>query len=268
MTQFRPLALALALGAVAAGSVAAADGPRDLCPDRPLKGTSACTLDAGYWQVETDLVNFTHDRSGGVTTDLLLAPNPTLKYGLTDTLDIEASMALYERQKVSGGGASSTASGIGDLYLKAKWHVAGTNGQDGVAIEPYVKLPTAKDALGNGAVEAGIIVPYQANLPGGWSLDVTPEADALKDQAGSGRHLAASLSAGLSHPVTEALTFGFDLWTQQDFDPAGTGRQYSFDLALSWQPKGASFAIDGGVNIGLNRQTPDAQVYLGLSKRF
>ena len=119
---------ALALSAVlmlAGMGAARAEDLRDLCPDRPLKGTSACTVDAEHWQVESDIVNFTHDTSGGMTTDTLLAPNPTLKYGVTDTLDVEASLALFERVRVKAAGTTTTDSGIGDLYLRAKWHVAG-----------------------------------------------------------------------------------------------------------------------------------------------
>ncbi len=261
-----PLAALTAVGMLA-GPVRASD-LRDLCPDRPLKGTSACTVDAGHWQVETDLVNYARDRSGGVTTSTLLAPNPTLKYGLTDTLDIEAGIALYEEVRVRSGAATTSDRGIGDVYLRAKWHIAGTNGQDGVAIEPFLKLPTAWSALGNGAVEGGIIVPLQRNLPGGWQLGVTPEIDILRDQDGSGSHAATAVSVGLSHPITDALGVGADLWTQQDFDPTGTGRQYSFDVAATWQPKGVPFAFDAGANFGLNSQTPDVQVYVGVSRRF
>lgn len=258
----------IALLAVLAGGAARAEDLRDLCPDRPLKGTSACTVDAGHWQVESDIVNFTHDASGGVTTDTLIAPNPTLKYGLSDTFDLEANIALFEQVRAKAAGTTTTTGGVGDLYLRAKWHLSGTNGQDGVAVEPYIKLPTARDTIGNGAVEAGVIVPLQRSLPGGWSLDVTPEADVLKNQTGDGRHLSLSASAGFSHPITDALGVGLELWTQQDFDPSGTGRQYSFDLASTWQPKGAPFAFDAGVNVGLNHQTPDVQVYAGVSRRF
>lgn len=58
-----------------------------------------------------------------------------------------------------------------------------------------------------------------------------------------------------------------ELWTAQNFDPAGTVQQYSADVAVAhllipvWQ-------LDAGGNFGLNRNTPDAQVYLGLSTRF
>jgi hypothetical protein len=58
-----------------------------------------------------------------------------------------------------------------------------------------------------------------------------------------------------------------ELWGQWDFDPAGTGRQYSADVMLAWlaRPK---LQLDAGANFGLNRNTPDVQVYAGISTRF
>ena len=58
---------------------------RAFCTDRPTKSTGACTVDAGHFQYETDLVNYTYDRVDGVTTQSWLAPNPTLKLGVTNT---------------------------------------------------------------------------------------------------------------------------------------------------------------------------------------
>ncbi len=50
----RPL-LPLAVAAfLIAGSAQAAETLRDLCPDRPAKGTAPCTVDAGHLQLEMD----------------------------------------------------------------------------------------------------------------------------------------------------------------------------------------------------------------------
>ncbi len=35
---------------------------RSLCTDRPTKSTGPCTVDAGHWQVESDIYNFTVQR--------------------------------------------------------------------------------------------------------------------------------------------------------------------------------------------------------------
>src|SRR5580700_12071366 len=62
---------------------------RSLCTDRPTKSTAPCTVDAGHWQVEADIYNFTTQTTDGVTTTTQLFTNPTLKLGVTDNLDVE-----------------------------------------------------------------------------------------------------------------------------------------------------------------------------------
>ena len=96
---------------------------RSLCTDRPTKSTAPCTVDAGHWQVETDVYNFTAQTTGGVTTTTQLFTNPTLKLGLTNTLDVEVNIAPYEEVTHPRRGRPAprrTAGGVGDLFLKAK----------------------------------------------------------------------------------------------------------------------------------------------------
>ena len=261
------LAMVLFVGA----GQARAEGLRPLCPDRPSKGTSACTVDAGHVQVEADLANLTHDASGGVTTDVWVFANPTLKLGVTDAFDIEANLAPYVliRTHDRTSGARTSQSGIGDLFLRAKLNLAGNaGGAFGLALEPYVKAPTAPQGVGDGAWEGGLLAPVSYTLPMGWSLGLTPEADLIANGSGSGRHLAVALPVGLGHAIGP-IAATFELWTSQDFDPTRTTRQYSLDLAAAWQPpRQPNLQLDGGVNLGLNSATPDVQVYVGVARRF
>jgi hypothetical protein len=247
-----------------------ATAERAFCTDRPTKSTGACTVDAGHLQVETDLVNYTYDHQDGVTTQTWIAPNPTLKLGVTNTLDLEVNWAPFEQVETRGHGAHSSISGVGDVYLKAKLNLLGDDGGDvAFAIEPYVKAPTARAGLGNGAVEGGVIAPIVANLPAGWSLTVDPELDILQDAAGRGDHANLAGLLSFSHSVSKTLTASVEVWSDVDFEPQGTVRQYSFDLGLAWIPAShPNVQLDGGVNLGLDRQTPAAQAYVGLSQRF
>jgi hypothetical protein len=52
-----------------------------------------------------------------------------------------------------------------------------------------------------------------------------------------------------------------------NFDPAGTIKQASADAALSYSLSN-NFQLDAGTNIGLTRDTPDAELYVGASIRF
>jgi hypothetical protein len=243
---------------------------RAFCTDRPTKSTGPCTIDAGHFQIESDIVNVTIDHFAGVTTDTWLVTNPTLKLGLTNTLDAEVNIAPYQIIDTRGHGVSGRLSGVGDLYTRLKWNLLGDDGGDvAFALVPYVKIPTASRGLGNGQVEGGLIGAINLNLPKGWSLTIDPEIDDLADAAGDGRHANISGLLSFSHAVSKTLTGSVEIWSDVNFDPAGRVTQYSADLGLAWIPPGdPNLQLDGGVNVGLNRETPGAQLYVGISHRF
>ncbi len=101
------------------------------------------------------------------------------------------------------------------------------------------------------------MLPVSYDLGGNWSIASTPEVDLLLDGSGTGRHAAAIDVIGLGRALDNGLSLGVELWTEQNFDPSGTLSQYSFDLSAAWQPAGFSdLQFDGGINLGLNGDTP------------
>lgn len=265
------LALAGALAALVAAAPAHAAELRDLCPDRPAKGTAPCTVDQGHLQLEVDLADLTRDRTDGARTLTGVWAAPTLKYGMADDLDLEAAWTPYERLSVhEPAGARSHVAGAGDLILKAKLNPTGNpKAGPSVAIIPFLKAPTAAHAIGNGAWEEGVLGAFATDLPAGWSLNLTSEVDRLRNDSGAGRHAAASTSVGLTHGLGSGVSVTGEVWGQKSWDPGGHQRQASADVALAWTPAGrADLQIDLGVNVGVNRHTPDTQAYLGLSRRF
>lgn len=248
------------------------DDLRSLCTDRPTKSTGPCTVDAGQWQLESDIYNFTTQTIDGVTTVTQYFTNPTLKLGITNTLDLEVNIAPYERVTTHDAttGVSTTAEGVGDLYVKAKWSPIGDDGGSfGFALVPYVKVPTAPLGVGNGAVEGGLITPIQFTLSNNLQVLFDPEIDVLADAAGSGYHANTIQLVSLTYPATKTISLSAELWSDANFDPSGTVTQGSFDLGAAWIPaKAPTFQLDGGVNLGLNKATPGVQAYMGVSHRF
>jgi len=245
---------------------ARADDLGAICPDRPGKGTSPCTLAAGHAQIELGLFDESFQRRSGVTTDAGNAGAALLKYGVGESWDVEAGMAIYQFQRTHDAGGAATASGVGDLYLRAKYNPLSGDGPFALVIGPYLKLPTAGGGLGNGAVEGGMVAPMSYDLGSGWSLAMTPEADALLNASGGGHHANLADVAGLGRTFG-AVTLGAEVWTDQNLDPLGTVSQYSFDLDAAWLADNDT-QLDGGVNLGLNRATPDLELYFGISRRF
>jgi hypothetical protein len=245
---------------------------RSLCTDRPTKSTGACTVDAGHLQFESDILNVTVARSAGVTTATYLVTNPTLKLGLTNTLDVELNISPYEVVTTNdhSAGAQSRVSGVGDLFVRLKWNLLGDDrGNVAVAVVPYVKIPTARRGIGNGAVEGGVILPVNVNLPRGWSVVIDPEVDLLENTSGDGTHVNTSGLLSFSNAVSKQVTLSAEIWSDVNFDPLGRITQVSADFGIAWIPDfDQNLQLDSGVNFGLNSQTPDAQFYMGISHRF
>jgi hypothetical protein len=98
-------------------------------------------------------------------------------------------------------------------------------------------------------------------------MTVGPEADLLADGDSSGRHFAVVNLVNVAGPVAPRLTLAGELWSNFNFDPAGTLKQASADAALAYAVS-SGFQLDAGANVGLTRDTPDVEIYGGLSARF
>jgi hypothetical protein len=243
-----------------------ASGQSPICADRPTKSNNACAVDPGAWQLETDVFNGTFQRGGGVTTDTYLITNPTLKYGVAENWDIEANLVPYEIVRTHDAARTQTLSGIGDLFLRLKY-AAIPQGDVQLGFIPYVKLPTARDGIGNGTAEAGISVPVNITLSDVWSVGFSPEFDALKDARGGGRHFNTSQTVVVGYALPGDVTLNAELWGDWNIDTAGIQRQYSADFAVA-KLLTQTLQIDSGVNFGLNRATPDVQLYAGLATKL
>jgi hypothetical protein len=251
----------------AADAGAAAVGP--ICADRPTKSNGPCTVEPGHFQYELDVVDLTHQRFDGVTTDTWFIADPMFKVGVAKNLDLEATISPVEivRTRIDGG-PSQTVAGISDLYLRVKWGVyQPDNGPVQIALLPFLKLPTARATLGNGAVEGGLIAPLSVKLSPIVTVTVDPELDVLENARGDGRHAATAQVVDVGFSLPKNVTLSAELWGGWNFDPAGVVRQTSADAAVAWlvTPR---IQLDLGANFGLERSTPGVQVYLGVSQKF
>ncbi len=243
---------------------------RPFSPDRPTRSTGPLTVDAGRFQYETDLVNYTHSNMGGVSTRTYVALDPTLKVGLTRRVDFELQFNGYTNTRTSDPGTGSTlsrADGAGDVAVRSKVNLFGNDGGGAaMALIPYVKLPTAPSTLGNNQVEGGLIVPLSIALPAGFALVVMPEIDVLKNANDSGKHVNLTGVLDLSYGVSKTWTVFAEVYSTVGTD-AHTPPAYTFDTAVAYLLTD-SIQIDAGANFGLNRNVPNLQLYTGLSQRF
>ena len=250
------MSLALLLAAAAAGAL-------PICTDRPARGNAVCTVPAGRLQLESSLIDWTRAEAGGVTAKTLLAGSSVLKLGLSDRSDLQFGFTPYVRVE-SGGRARS---GVGDVMVRYKHRLTAADAPVQAALIPFVKLPTARRGIGNGKTEGGLAAPISIALAGPVTATVGPELDVLADGDGHGRHLGLVNLVNLSAAVAPRLTLAGELWSNLNFDPGGTLQQASADAAAAYAVSEA-IQIDGGLNLGLTRDTPDIELYAGFSKRF
>ena len=240
---------------------------RSFNTDRPPKANSPYTVDAGHFQYETDIAVYSYGNTDGVKTQDWTVVDPTLKLGLTNTIDAELQVTPYQSAVTKSAAATTSVSGVGDTVARLKINVLGDDhGDVAVALLPYVKLPTAQSGLGNGSVEGGLILPISISVPGDFTVIVMPEGDYLKDTAGSGYHVAFDFLVNVSHPLDKRWTFYTEVFTSQSFQSRDKP-VYTLDDALTYALT-PNLQIDFGGNFSLNDVPPRTQLYTGLSQRF
>jgi hypothetical protein len=259
----------IAATALLASSAALAADEQPICADRPGKATATCTVPAGHWQLETGLADWSLQKGGGERDASLVLGETTIKYGLTDRSNIEVDVTPWQRATSRAGGVRDSTSGFGDLTILYKQPLTGDDAPVQVSSLPFIKAPTAKHSLGNRKWEGGLLVPVSFAIgKSPFSIGLTPEVDWAADADGHGRHhVAMAQVASLGWQVTDKLNLSGELWGQWDWDPAGTIRQASADGAVAYLVS-KNLQMDAGANFGLNRKTPDVELYSGISVLF
>ena len=260
-----PILIGAWLVAISSGAVA---DEQPICADRPSKSTGACTVPTGRLQVETGLIDWAHDHSDGITRDLTIIGSSLIKLGISDRADLEFGINPIEIAHEHGNVSHDHETGFGDMVVRAKYHLTREGAPIEVAVDPFVKIPTASHHFGNGKVEGGLVIPTDAPLgKSGLTISLDPELDLLADEDGHGRHLAMIQVLNLGTSVTDRLAMSGEIWGMWDWDPAGTGHQVSVDGSISYRVS-KNMQLDAGANFGLNSETPEVELYSGISVRF
>jgi hypothetical protein len=256
---------ALLLAAAAAAAATAQDPI--ICADRPAKANGVCTVSAGHWQLEVSAIDWTHDQNGDSRTDIASVGSTFVKLGLSESSDVELGFSPYVEIRNRSADVRDRSSGFGDVVVRYKRRLSRADAAAQVAFIPFVKLPTAHHAIGNGRVEGGIATAISFTSKSGVSVTFGPEVDILADGDGRGYHPGLTNLVNASVGVTPQLSLSAELWNNLNFDPAGTVRQLSLDGSAALLATN-NLQLDAGANVGLNRQTPDLELYAGTSVRF
>jgi hypothetical protein len=248
----------------------AAAQDRDLCPNRPGLGTPACTVDKGRVMVETDVADWTRDDNADARVDTVLIGDTLVRMGVSDHIELQLGWTPFghQRQRDRASGVVDVADRVGDAIFGTKVNWAGADGKGFAgAVQVQVMVPAGRTPIGAGDWGASLVLPLSYELPNGLSLQASPEIDAAVDADGQGRHAAWGGTLGLGFALTDDLSAGVETQLVRDEDPAGHTTRALAGASLAWQ-RGKDLQLDLGMNLGLNRDSSDVQLYAGVSRRF
>jgi hypothetical protein len=228
--------------------------------DRPSKTDSPYTIDAGVFQIESDVANWTLDEENHVRTPTWIIGNTNFKLGLTNWMDLQIFPQLYVNICTSG-------SGFGDTTLRLKINFIGNDGGKFVlGFVSSLKMPTNTGHTGNRVWEPGFGLPVNYLLRWGFTLFTQTRIDIL-DQARS-RSMRAQWQnpIGLSRPIIGNLSGYVEFYSAVS---VGQHQPWigTLDTGLIYQVT-PNFSVDVNSFFGLTRSAADLNVFVGFARRF
>ena len=241
---------------------------RDFAPHRPGKANSATTLDAGQIQFETDIVNTTMDPLNSVhpSTRAYTIGAPILYLGLTNFMELDIGTNLFNFQSQFDGTTTTKAHGFGDSSVALGINLFGNEGGPALGLVPSIKIPTAKDPLGNGYPEYALAVPFAFDIPGKGQATLEADFGYIRNNANNGYTNSYGFVTNVAYPTPiKHLGVGIEL--------AGSMPMDTKQFSLSADPfitylLAKNLQIDVGAYLGLNKYTPCTILYTGFAYRF
>ncbi len=246
---------------------------RELTVDGPGATESPYTVDAGHFQIEMALVDYTSEKDtfDGATfrLDWLAIAPFNLKVGVLNSLDFQLVLEpynhVYEREN---GFSRVTGRGFGDTTVRLKCNLWGNDrGKTAGAVISYVKFPTNQGDTGGDILEYGLILPFAARLPWDFYLGLTSSFGAAQDVlGGNGCHGEFGNSIELAHQLIGDLEgyveFFSNVSTEKDVGWVGR-----FDTGLIYWLTD-DLQLNAGVNTGLTEWADDWNFFVGFAWRY
>ena len=237
--------------------------------DRPSKTDSPFTIDAGVFQIETDVLNWTLDYDKGVRVRTWIIGNSNFKLGLTNWMDLQVFPQFYVNTRTSGPafGKSREQDGLGDTTVRLKINLIGNDGGKLIiGFVSSVKIPTNTDHFANHVWEPGFGLPINYSLPWGFTAFGQTRIDILDQTHSSNMRVQWQNPVGLTRAIIGKLS-GY----AEFYDAVSTGRNYPWvgtaDTGLIYQLS-PNASVDVDSFFGLTRSAPDYNVFTGFGLRF
>jgi hypothetical protein len=237
--------------------------------DRPSKTDSPFTIDAGVFQIETDVLNWTLDYDKGIRVRTWIVGNSNFKLGLTNWMDLQVFPQFHVNTRTSGPayGKPREQDGLGDTTVRLKINLIGNDGGKLIiGFVSSVKIPTNTDHLANHVWEPGFGLPINYSLPWGFTAFGQTRIDILDQTRSSSMRVQWQNPVGLERVIIGKLS-GY----AEFYDAVSTGRHHLWvgtaDTGLIYQLT-PNTSIDVDSFFGVTRSAPDCNVFIGFGLRF
>ncbi len=237
--------------------------------DRPSKTDSPFTLDAGAFQIESDLANWTTDVDDRVRVRTWIVGNTNFKLGLTNWMDLQIFPQFYVNTRTSGSGVGKPLEedGAGDTTVRLKINFLGNDGGKlAMGLVSSLKIPTNTDHLANHVWEPGFGLPVNYSLPWGFTFFAQTRVDILDEPHHGDMRVQWQNPVGLSRTIAGNLSGYIEF-----YDAVSSGHNHpwvgTFDTGLTYQVT-PNFSVDINSFFGLTDSAPDCNVFIGFGHRF
>lgn len=231
---------------------------RDFETDRPDITESAYTVDAGHFQMETDLFKTENTNFEAVKTVNNYYNFINLKLGLTNKTDIQLVVSSFFTSNYKIGNIQSKSNGFGNVTLRVKQNLWGNDGgKTALAIMPFINFPKQSQKL-----SYGVILPFAISLPNNWDFGTQIQIDFVNNQLSEKYHVNYLASATLSHPLFKKTNFFLESFIAQEIEIF----EYFLNGGLIYEVN-KNLKADLGFNYGF--KTISSKVYfIGISFRY
>jgi len=257
------LSLAL-LCSTASAQQGAPDTDDAISTDRPDFVESSVVVGKGRVQVETSAA-FERSSRDGVRERLVSTPT-LLRFGITDTTEfrLETDGWLHGWSRGPGQADASDASGMADTSVGVKWHLRdGKEGVPALAVLLHADLPSGARRVGSSGVRPSLRGVAEWDLPDDYSLGVMPGLAYERNDEGK-RYTSGIFAVSLGKDFNPAWHGYVEFAAPQIARGRDGGSQMSFDFGAT-HLLSKQVQVDAGLALGLNRNTPDLAVSVGIS---
>jgi len=185
-----------------------------------------------------------------------------VRFGVADRIEGVLAIDSFLKANVPQRRGGGSTSGLGYATLLAKWNfLADPKGEYGIALAPFVRVPLQRSIGGTSRSESGLIVPFEADLEGGWEL----QGSTGVSRAPEGKSWSTQYQSQveLDRTLTRKLTAYLELELE-----AGEGQpHWATELGVTCQLTTA-LQIDVGTSLGLGRISRGREGYAGLGWRL